>query len=498
MTKRQQVLWFPFPGPQTAYCAATEFEVLFGGAKGPGKSDSGLMSATRQTEYEAYKALILRETFPELQELVDRSHSLFPKMASKPKWNGETRRWTWPSGATMEFGYCSKPEDVQRYQGREWGHVFFDEIGNVPDERVWISLMAEVRCRDPRVIKMMRGSANPGKAGHAWVKRRFINPCGMDGSRIHHEKVTLPDGSVSVITRRYIPAKVTDNPIYAKDPLYMAQLMSLPEMLRRQLLYGDWDAGYGSALEELSREKHIIKPFDPPEAWLRFGAFDWGYAHPWTFGEFAVDEDGVVYMIDSVKGRRDRPDEIIDAIQNKFNLDRLNYIVAGHDVFQKRRAMGDNTPSIAEMFQERGITLAPANIDRVPGLNNMRRFIAWRGIGKGGRDADPAFRIMATATNDAAFEQLQSVVINPDRMEDALKVDADPDTGEGGDDFYDMIRYALASRPERAPGSFFSGNVQAFSKETLYHEYEKGHRDAPLSPDEELQRIETFIDGLVI
>jgi hypothetical protein len=62
---------------------------------------------------------------------------------------------------------------------------------------------------------------------------------------------------------------VLDNPIYANDPLYMAQLATLPEVLRRQLLYGDWNAGVGTALDELEERVHIVRPFHVPEHWIR-------------------------------------------------------------------------------------------------------------------------------------------------------------------------------------------------------------------------------------
>jgi hypothetical protein len=55
------------------------------------------------------------------------------------------------------------------------------------------------------------------------------------------------------------------------------------------------------------------------------------------------------------------------------------------------------------------------------------------------------------------------MVVDPDDMEDVLKVDSNPETGEGGDDGYDALRVGMASRPPRAIGSFFKGDVRAFS-----------------------------------
>ena len=73
-----------------------------------------------------------------------------------------------------------------------------------------------------------------------------------------------------------------DNPTYARDPDYLATLMSLPEERRRQLLYGDWDAGVGLALPQLDEDVHFVRPFEPPAHWIQFGGFDWGFAHNWV------------------------------------------------------------------------------------------------------------------------------------------------------------------------------------------------------------------------
>lgn len=468
----ERALWVPWPGPQTAFCGSVEFEVLFGGAKGPGKSDAILFGSTAQVQYPKYKALILRATFPELQELIDRSHAVFPHMENPPKWNASLKRWIWPSGAQTVFGYCSKLEDVERYHGQEYPYIGFDELGNLPEERVWERLMAECRCPDPRVIRMMRASANPGGPGHPWLKRRFVDKCGKSGKDIYHYHLRLPGGQMVTLTRRYIPARVTDNPVYAHDPLYMAQLQSLPDVLRRQLLEGDWDAGTGVALDELDRQRHLVPPFEVPQHWLQFGAFDWGFTHPFVFGWFAVADDQTVYLVDSLRGRRLYDEEIFDRIANRLDVSRMAYTVAGHDCWSDYKALRrDGTPNTAERFTELGLPLAKANTNRPVGLQNLRHFLAWRT--PDGGEKPPRFYIMDTPDNRATFDTLESMVVDPDNMEDALKINADPLTGEGGDDAYDMVRYALASRPPPGDAPPDTRILRAFDKDVLEHEMEK-------------------------
>lgn len=480
---RFRILWAPFPGMQTEAINAAEFEVGIGGAKGPGKSDVLLMGGTRQIDKPRYKALITRETGPQLQELIDRSHRVFPQMATKPHWRGDLRRWQWPSGATLKFEAIGTPDDVERIMGQEWSYVGQDEVGNIPDERVVDLVQAEIRCPDPSVVRMWRGSANPGKAGHAWFKRRFVNPCGRDGRRILVRRVKLPNGMTTTLTRRYIPGTVLDNPIYANDPLYMAQLATLPEVLRNQLLFGDWDAGYGAALNELDAAVHFVKPFAVPEYWTRFGSFDYGFAHWWVWISYAVQEDGNVFVLDTVRGRRHLPHQIADRVKSRVPVFHPNYLYTISDPypFQSKKELTPDEPTIADRLREdHQLVLLLRRADRKAGLQNLRYYLAWRGIGPNGEDGLPALRFFDNPGNRWLFEQLEAMVVDEADMEDVLKVDADPATGEGGDDGYEALRNGMASRPPRAIGSWYDGEVRAFSQQTLAYMVETLYRDRPL------------------
>jgi hypothetical protein len=427
-----------------AFLKSREFEVFYGGAKGGGKSDVLLMGSLQQIEKARYKALLLRRTFPELQELIDRSHRIFPRLQDAPVWDGEKKRWVFSNRNAIQFGYALTKEDIYRYHGGEYAYIGHDELADQADERVWLMLMAECRCPNPDVLLMMRASGNPGKAGHQWVRRRFVDVCGTKGERVYRYQQELADGRVHTLTRRFIPAKVTDNPIYANDLQYLAQLNSLPEVLRRQLLDGDWTAGTGAALDELDPSVHWCDPFQPPDHWYHFAGFDWGFAHPWVFVHAVSDEDGNVFVLDTVRGRRHRPDEIAERIRDRIDVRPIRLIASGHDSFSETRARGENTPTIAEQFAEQQLILHPANTARRFGLNTIRRYLAHRGMPPG---MGPKLKFCRTPGNDWLFQQLQTISLDPDDPEDTLKADADEVTGQGGDDGYDALRYLLASRP---------------------------------------------------
>ncbi|GIW50781.1 MAG: hypothetical protein KatS3mg081_0136 [Gemmatimonadales bacterium] len=114
-------------------------------------------------------------------------------------------------------------------------------------------------------------------------------------------------------------------------------------------------------------------------------------------------------------------------------------------------------------------------MDRRHGLNTLRHYLAWRGRAPNGTDGTPRLRFMRTEGNLWLFDQLESMVCDPDDPEDVLKQNADWETGEGGDDGYDSLRYAIASRPLPAPPQD-DEPFDAWSPEALRAEYERKFR----------------------
>src|SRR5215467_873541 len=371
MSELTSVLWRPHPGPQTTFLTSTAYEVLYGGQAGGGKSDALLYGGLQQIAHPDYKALLLRRTFPELRELIDRSLMVFPQAGGV--WNQVDHRWTFPSCATYQFGYCGTYAEAMQYQGQQYTWIGYDEIGQLAEERVWLYLMSRNRAAAPGLVRMMRASANPGGPGHAWIKRRWVSRCPSDGTPVEVDlDKGLPGFAAASITRAFIKATLRDNPtLMAADPDYEARLRLLPDLEFRWLALGDWDAGAGLGLQELQRDQHLIPPFETiPSHWTIFGAFDWGYEHPFAYGIFACDDDGTVYLLDSAASRHQQPPDIVYRIQDRcealgFAASRIRYTAAGHDCWADHRARGERVPTIAEEFARLGVPLRKANISRI-------------------------------------------------------------------------------------------------------------------------------------
>ena len=95
------IIWSPQP-KQRLFQERPEYEALYGGAAGGGKSDALLTEALRQVSIRHYRAIIFRKTYPELSELIDRSLDIYQPSFPKAKYNDSKHFWSFPSGASMD------------------------------------------------------------------------------------------------------------------------------------------------------------------------------------------------------------------------------------------------------------------------------------------------------------------------------------------------------------------------------------------------------------
>lgn len=366
-TKAKPV-WVPNAGPQTAFLACPVYEVLYGGAAGGGKSDALLIDALGQVDKPRYRALILRRSYPELQELIDRSREYYPAAFPGARFNKTDKRWTFPSGARIEFGYIANDDDVYRYQGQEYSYLGWDEVTHF-SEFAYKYLMSRCRSTDPAITCRIRATANPGGKGHAWVKARFIDPApGLS---------TMMDEETGQ-ERVFIPSKLKNNPHLAKTD-YGRRLMALPEADRKALLDGDWNA-YEGEVFNLEQGIHIWTwaQFKErtghdkiPQEWTRFRSMDWGYAKPFAIYWYAVDYEGRAYVyrefygiakdgkhqIIPNEGARLEPEKVAEKVASieKEARETIATGWTGPDIGQNVRADHGGGKKIEDHFRAHGV-----------------------------------------------------------------------------------------------------------------------------------------------
>jgi predicted phage terminase large subunit-like protein len=208
---------------QSEFLFLTCQEALYGGACGGGKSSALLMGALQFVDVPGYSAILFRRTHTDLSlpgALMDRANNWLA--GTSARWNANDKRWTFPSGASLQFGYLDGPTDKYRYQSSEYQFVGFDELTQFREDDYRYLFSRLRRLKGSRVPLRMRSATNPGGVGHDWVKQRF-----------------LVEGQAA--GRVFVPARLDDNP-HLDRAEYLASLSELDPVTRAQLLSGDWSA----------------------------------------------------------------------------------------------------------------------------------------------------------------------------------------------------------------------------------------------------------------
>lgn len=427
-----------------------EDEALYGGAAGGGKSDAIVMEATRQVDIPHYKGLILRKTYPQLSELIEKSLHYYPKAFVGAKYNASEHTWRFPSGAKIVFGSMQHSKDKLNYQGKAYDFIAFDELTHFTYDE-YIYLLSRNRPNGSGTRCYMRATANPGGIGHGFVKNRFITAGKPMDTLWDAVKVVKPDGSLykKWMSRIFVPSSVFDNSkLLENDPNYLARLASLPEAEKKALLYGDWDSFSGQYFTEWRDNPdgyqnrigtHVIDPFEIPSGWTIHRSFDWGYNRPFSCGWWAVDYDGVAYRILELYGCTGTPNQGVKWTADKVfgeiaRIEREHRWLKGkiiHGVADPAIFAEDGGASIAETAAKYGVYFKRGDNQRIPGWMQMHYRLAFD---------DNGFPMMYIFSNcKACIRTLPALVFDETKVEDL-------DT-RGEDHVADEMRYFCMSRP---------------------------------------------------
>ena len=439
LVEDQEVIFRPNNGPQEEFLSSSEEDVLYGGAAGGGKSFALLVDPLRYCHNPNHRGLLLRRTLDELTELIDKSRQLYTKAFPKATFRESKSTWVFPSGATMWFTYLDRDKDVTRFQGQAFNWIGIDEITQYPTPYVWDYLRSRLRTTDDelRPYMSMRCTGNPGGVGGWWIKKMYVDPhpsneafpaTDIETNRQllypeGHEKARQP-----LFYRKFIPARLTDNPYLMQDGRYEAMLRSLPEVERKRLLEGDWDVAEGAAFPEFSKVKHVVDPFEMPTNWPRIRAADYGYASPSCVLWGAIDWDNNIWIYRELYVKQHTAEQLADRISELEQLDpKPHYTVLDSSCWNKT-GFG---PSIAETMMRLGVRWTPSDRNRLQGKMEIHRRLADNPLTK-----LPRIRIFNTCNN--TIRQLAGIPLSKSNSEDV-------DT-KAEDHAYDALRYLVMTR----------------------------------------------------
>lgn len=362
-----------------------------------------------------------KNTLPSFEKLVALSGG-FVSPVNQQRWEADCAN----GSKIILFGEnVDKDPELDRWKGLEVNGFVLEEADEIKErsfikaiERAGAWIVPDGEQPPPFVISTF--NPNPH-----WPKRRFYLPWKM--------------GTIAK-PYAFIPTTAADNP-YISDEQRQAW-KEMPEHEYRRFVLGDWDSltgAYYDTLDLTPGTGHVVDAFKPPAHWRFWGSYDWGYGHWAVMQAWATDEDGIDYLLDSVWLRRTQDEDQANAFLEELPQPCMREVYAGHDCWSVVTARGASGETTAEIFAKKKIILVKADIDKVNGGRATNRQLANKRV-----------KIMRTRGNMKGVDQLGEIMPDENDIRKPGKVDADAETGEGGDDWADCFRYGLATRVRNA------------------------------------------------
>lgn len=377
-------MFTPHVGPQyDLLCARNIPEILFGGARGGGKTAT-LLGDFLQDVYnynEHWRGILFRRTYPELEEVIRQSVKFFTPTGAQ--FFAGTKTWKWKNGASLKLRSLEKKADASKYQGHEYSYIGWDEITNWADHDAYKEIIACLRSSGANMPQRIRATGNPGGRGHQWVKDRWQIGKHKQGWHLIKDENTGLD-------RLYIPSRTDDNPsLLLNSPNYVRQLRAVgSKELVRAWLEGDWDIVLGAYFDEWNESQHVIDDIeisDLPRNWKIYRAYDHGSYHPfvclwYTIAGGGMESEGVkkgsiIFLREYYGGDNDGKglkmsvDDVALGIKERekeFNR-KVEPGPADNQIFEE-----DGGRPLSDIMASRGVYFTRSDKRRVTGWNQVR------------------------------------------------------------------------------------------------------------------------------
>lgn len=347
----------PYP-KQVQFFKSTKRYVAYGGARGGGKSWAARTKAVLLAlNYPGIQIILLRRSLKELRE--NHVLPLLKLLDGIAKYRDQDKEFIFPNGARIVLGYCETERDILQYQGQAYDVIFLEEATQFTEfqfQTLTESNRSSGMMKE-RFQPRMYFTCNPGGVGHAWMKRLFI-----DRNYRNKEKAE---------NYEFIPSNVYENEyLMTNNPEYVENLENLPEMRKRAMLYGDWDAFEGQYFEEFNRDLHVIDVPVMPLYWQRYRVLDYGLDKLACYWVAVDDRSRSIFYKELYES-----DLIIsDAAKRIKGMtnEAVTLTYAPPDLWNRRQ---DTGKSAADVFRENGVVLTKANNDRVQGWYNVKEML---------------------------------------------------------------------------------------------------------------------------
>jgi len=371
----KKISWEPNEGRQREALCRNEDEILYGGARGGGKTDAGLawLIELSYIENPLYRALVIRKNADDLFDWTERARSFYRPLRGVVTGKPATIRF--PSGAVIRLGHLKDENAYGKYIGHEYHKILVEELTQIPREDDFLKLLSTNRSTVDGLKAQGFFTTNPGNIGHAWVKHRYVD--------VAKNKTYIDP--ISRKSRIFIPSRVKDNPILMeKDPTYYGFLAALTDpVLKAMWLEGNWNVQPGIYWDKWDERRHVVQDFVLPSQWKKYRCIDWGYVKPSYCGWWAVDYHNVHYKYRELYVVGWTPtnfakrvleitnEKIIATLGDPKTLWAPQQYGVGKDNDMETRE------TISDIFARNGLYCTKANNARVTGWTKMRDMMYW-------------------------------------------------------------------------------------------------------------------------
>ncbi len=263
-------------------------EILLAGPAGTGKSRAAL----EKLHYICLltpnvRALVMRKTAVSLttsaiktyesdvavQALLDGTVTFFGGSRREPA------QYRYSNGSSIALGGMDNPMKVM---STEYDVIFVQEATELEVDE-WEALTTRLR-NGVLSFQQLIADCNPQEPTH-WLKLRceagqtlMLHSRHEDNPRYFNEDGTMTEQGVA----------------------YMAKLDALTGVRYLRLRKGIWAAAEGVIYEEFNPALHVIDRFEIPQDWRRVWSIDFGFVHPFVWGDWAVTPDGVPVLVNEI------------------------------------------------------------------------------------------------------------------------------------------------------------------------------------------------------
>lgn len=346
---------------QVEFFTSNHKYTAYGGARGGGKSWAmRIKLVLLASKHPGINILLIRRTLSELRE--NHILPLRKLLDGVAEYRDSVKEFSFSNGSRIKLGYCDSESDVLQYQGQAYEVIGMEEATHF----TYFQFQCLTECNrysgsmsEPFTPRMYF-TCNPGGVGNDWVKRLFID-------RIYRENENGED-------YYFIKSLVYDNDfLMSHNPEYVKTLEALPEIRRKAMLFGDWNAFEGAFFPEFDPMFHTCPDVDIPSAWIKFRALDYGLdmtACLWL--AISPEREIIVYR------ELYEPNLILSAAASKIIMltpphEQIRYTVASPDLWNRRQ---DSGKSGFEIMAESGLRgLKRADNSRITGWRVVREYL---------------------------------------------------------------------------------------------------------------------------